>query len=190
MNILYGVVSQSGVPSDEKTVRATTANIDHGAPPAVMDDAPVTGRVETDSDSTLPGLATRQLASEWFEGQQYAPSWAGNVDAQALNSDRINGQVSSSGTAAAREAAGQFGHGTASYAVGIEPVQALVDGGRMDNNYFGVPKPNIQGTSGAYMTTPPGVDRDTTGLVSDTAKAQARYANAASLYSTWYGSDR
>lgn len=190
MNILFGVVSQSGVPSDEKTVRATTANIDVDAPPAVADDVPEMGHVETDSDPSLAGLATRQLASEWHEGQQYAPAWAQNVDTQAVNSVLIDGQVSSSGTAAAREAAGQFGHGTASYAVGIEPVQGLVDGGRFDNNYFGVPKPAIQETSGAYMTTPPGVDRDVTGLVSDTAKAQARFANQSGLYTTWYGAGR
>lgn len=189
--MFYGVLSQSSsVPSDEQTVRATTEKIDIDAAPAVQKDAPEIGEVETDSNPNLSGLATRQLASQWVDGEQFTPAWLGNVDADSVNSAIIDGQVSSSGTAAAREASGVFGHGSMSYAIGIEPVQGLSPGGQFGNNYFAADRPGIQSTSGAYMSSPPGYDKDVTALVSDTTKRNARYAKEASLYASWLGTDR
>jgi hypothetical protein len=190
MNMFYGVLSRSGVPSDDQTVRATTNKIDIDGAPAVQKDAPETGEIETDSNPNLAGLATRQLASQWVEGEQFTPSWIGNVDHDATNDDIIDRQVSSSGTAAAREASGIFGHGSMSYAIGIEPVQGLSPGGEFGNTYFAADRPGIQSTSGAYMSSPPGYDKDVTALVSDTTKRNARYAKESSLYASWLGTAR
>ncbi len=188
--MFYGVLSRSGVPSDQQTVRATTEKVDHTAEPAVMDNAPEIGERETDSNPNLTGLATRQLASDWHQGEKFRPSWIGNVNNEAVNSSLIDGQVSSSGTAAAREDAGVFGHGTMSYAIGIEPVQGLGPGEALGNTYFAADRPGVQSTMGSWMSTPPGIDRDTTSLVSDTAKQKARYAQESSIYATWLGTDR
>lgn len=191
MNMFYGVISgPSGVPSEEQKVRATTEKIDISEAPAVMHDAPVTGSVETDSNPNLSGLVNRQLASEWFQGEKFSPSWADNASAQSVNSVIVDGQVASSGTAAAREKDGIFGHGSMSYAIGIEPVQGLAPGGAFGNEYFAADKPGIQPTAGSYMSVPPGVDNQVTSLVSDTTKRNARYAEQSSLYAAWLGTDR
>lgn len=190
MNMFYGVLSRSSVPSDEQTVRATTETIDVTGAPAMQEDAPDIGEFRSDPNPHLAGLNNRGLASLWHPQEKFAPSWADNVGAQAVNDDIIDRQVSSSGTAAAREEAGIFGHGSMGYAEGIEPAQGLAPGGQFGNTYFAADRPGTQSTMGSYMTTPPGVDRDTTGLVSDTAKRQARWAQQASVYATWLGTER
>lgn len=190
MNMFYGVISRTGVPSDEQTVRATTEKIDVTGAPAMQEDAPGINEVRTDPNPNLAGLNSRNLASTWHAPEKFAPSWADNVDAQSVNDDIIDRQVSSSGTAAARENAGIFGHGTMGYAEGIEPAQGLAPGGQFGETYFAADRPPVQSTMGSYMSQPPGIDRDTTGLVSDTTKRNARYAEQASLYATWLGTDR
>lgn len=189
MNMLYGVVSNPYVSADEQEVRATTEKIDVLAPPAVMHDTPVMNNVETDSTSQISGIHNHQLASQWVQGEKFTPSWLGVVDTSAVNAEIIDGQVSSSGTAAARESAGIFGHGTMSYAIGIEPVQGLMPGGVFGETYFAVDKVNIQNTAGSYMTQPPGYDKEYTAAVSDQAKRLARYAKESTLYAHFLGTD-
>lgn len=188
MNMFYGVLSSAGVPADEQEVRATTDKIDINEAPSVMTDEPEIGEVETDPTPGISGLHNHQLASKWYQGEKFTPSWLGNADQQSVNSVIVDGQVSSSGTAAARESQGIFGHGSMSYAVGIEPAQGLAPGGQFGETYLSVDRPDIQHTAGSYMSTPPGVDRDVTGLVSDTTKRNARYAKQATLYDTWLNS--
>jgi hypothetical protein len=188
--MFYGVVSNGVVPADEQEVRATTEKVDVDSPPAVMVDAPTTGVVETDSSSQISGIHNHQLASQWIQGEKFTPSWLGNVDADAVNDDLIDSQVSSSGTAAARESQGVFGHGSMSYAVGIEPVQGLSPGGVFGETYFSADNPNVQSTMGNYMSSPPGYDKEFTAAVSDTAKRQARYAKEATLYAHFLGTSR
>jgi hypothetical protein len=189
MNMFYGVISGNSVPADEQEVRATTEPINADEAPAVMQDAPVTGHVETDSTPGISGLHNHQLASQWVDSEQFTPFWIGNVDADAVNGELIDGQVSSSGTAAAREAQGIFGHGSLAYAIGIEPVQGLAPGGQFGETYFAADKPNIQSTMGSYMSSPPGYDKEFTAAVSDTVKRQARYAKESSLYAHFLGTD-
>lgn len=174
-----------GVPADEAKVRATTAPVEHDAPPAEAQGAPEFNEVETDSNPSLGGLASRQLASDWHESEQYAPSWADRATAE--HNAIVDRQVATSGTAAAREASGQFGHGTTPYAVGIEPV--LREGSAYGNDYFAADKPEIQ-RSDDYPTDERGVkpaqglDREDIAGVASYGNSMARDANnnMASLY--------
>lgn len=177
-NMLFGVMGNNDVPVDEKVVRATATPVQVDAPPAVQKEAPEWNEgVEADTNPQL-GMVNRTLASHWVEGQQYAPFWEGQVNDQVIHNVLIDKQVSTSGTAAAREAAGQFGHGTASYAVGIEPQQDLQGPGGFGNEYMSVGKPDIQSTSGDYMTVPPGYDQTNSIKASAAGKTYARNANA------------
>lgn len=176
-NMLFGVMGNTGVPVDEKVVRATATPVEHDAPPAVQSEAPEFNEgVEADENPNL-GIVNRTLASHWVEGEQYAPFWEGQVNDQVVHNAIIDKQVSTSGTAAAREAAGQFGHGSASYAIGIEPQQDLQGPGGFGNEYFSAGKPDIQDTAGNYMTVPPGYDQTNSIKASAAGKKYAREAN-------------
>jgi hypothetical protein len=132
-------------------------------------------------------MVNRQVASDWHEPEQYAPSWAAEVDANHEHNDIIDRQVSSSGTAAQRETAGQFGHGTLGHAVGIEPTGDLVSPNtKMGNTYFVREDRDIQETAGDMMSVPPGWDQDTRGAVMGQGKDDARDATQASQYAAWY----
>lgn len=188
MNLLFGVMGNNGVPADEKVVRATATPVDKTAPAAMESDSPQWNELmETDGNPNL-GIVTRTKASHWVEGQQSAPFWGAEVDAQTQHNLIVDRQVSSSGTAAAREAAGQFGHGTLSYAVGIEPVSDLREGGKMGNDYFSVGKPDIQSTAGQEMSVPPGYDAATTRKVAATGKVASRDTDASTVspYDAWW----
>jgi hypothetical protein len=177
MNLLFGQMGNNGVPADERVVRNTATPVLQDAPPAVQPEAPVWNEpIESDQNPNL-GLVNRTLASHWVEGEQYAPFWSTSVDDQWQHNNIVDRQVSSSGTAAAREAAGHFGHGTASYAVGIEPVQTLQGSGGFGNEYLSAGKPPIQGPAGNYMSVPPGYDGIVTQDVMATGKVAARQAN-------------
>ena len=182
MNMLYGTMGNNAPPADENIVRMTTAPVDVTKAPAVMDDPPMMGEVETDPDPML-GMATRQVASDWHQGEKYAPFWADNVSQQAVNSVPIDSTVSSAGMAPALEKSGTFGHGSMSFAVGIEPAQGLAPGGQYGNEYFAVPKPPPQEGMGNYMTMPPGYAH---GAITATARQGAEYARDAYQESKLY----
>ncbi len=186
-NILFGVMGNNGIPADEKVVRSTATPVDIGAAPAMQKEAPEWNEpVEPDGNPQL-GMVNRSLASHWVEGQQSSPFWEGQVNQQAQYNFLIDQQVSTSGTAAAREAAGQFGHGTASYAIGIEPVGDLRDGGKMGNDYFAANNPPVQEGMGDYMSVPPGTDQATTARVAATGKQAARDAGLSPYDVMWKG---
>lgn len=184
-SLLYGAVSDRVVPVDENIVRMTTSPVTPDAPAAMADTAPDHNEVETDPNPLL-GMATRQLASTWHEPQKYAPAWAGSVDSADEHNAIVDRRISSSGTAAAREAAGEFGHGTLAYAEGIESVGDLVDGGKMGNEYFTTVAKPVQSNTGDYMTTPPGTDQDVSSRVSAVGKSDARDARTAAAYRNFY----
>lgn len=185
-SLLYGSVSNAGVPADENIVRMTTAPVTPDAPAAMADTAPDHNEVETDTNPLL-GMATRQVASTWHEGQQYSPSWAGAVDAADNHNAIVDRRISSSGTAAAREAAGVFGHGTLKYAEGIETPTDMRDGGKFGNEYFKTADRDVQATSGDYMSTPPGSDQNGSSKVAATGKDAARNATASAYRDMWAG---
>ncbi len=189
-SLMFGTLSSIGVPADEAVVRSTATPVEPDAPAAVQDDMPEQQEVETDHNPHL-GMVNRQLASKWVEGQQSVPGEIPIDRIQNATNQIINDQVATSGTAAAREAAGIRGHGTLSYAVGIEPVQGLVDGHRMGNDYFTVNPRLIQEGMRHDMSVPPGTDQSTKGAVSAFGKEEARKAAMAAQYNAfWNGGQR
>jgi hypothetical protein len=182
MSILW--LQRDEVPASQNAVRRNTAPVDNHEAPSEQSHAPEPNDVRTDNDPNL-GLVNTQLASVWHEPEQYAPSWAPVVDNNHLQNDIVDRQVGSSGTAAQREMAGQFGHGTMGYAIGIEPVYTLTDAGGLGNDYFVRNERNVQDTMGREMSTPPGYDQDTSGRVAAAGEVNAREASA-SAYNAFY----
>lgn len=181
-SLFMGNVVQTGVPADEKVVRSTAVPYYADKPAAMADDMPEMQELELDSDPNL-GLAHRQRASMWVEGQrvQHNPDV---VSVQNASNQIIANQVSTSGTAANRELAGET-HKNASYAVGIEPVYDLGDPNhKMGNTYFVRNERTVQEPAGNYMSVPPGMD---TGLGTEAGitaygKTAARDAAQAAQY--------
>lgn len=184
-SLMMASLNRTGVPADESVVRNTATPVDINAPAAEQESAPDRNEFESDPNPNL-GMVPRQLASHVIPTEKYSPFWSGEVDDSHNYNDIVNRQVSSSGTAAAREASGQFGHGTMQVMEGIEPVADLIDGGSYGNTYFVANDPKIQSSSGSYMTTPPGQDYTIPGLVAGVGKTNARDAAEASMYNVWY----
>lgn len=184
-SIMFGQLSTIGVPASEEVVRTTATPVDINAPAAMQEDMPEMSEVETDPNPDL-GMVNRQLASQWVDSEQYPPIHKWQVDADEEHNAIVDRQVSSSGTAAAREAAGVWGHGTAAYAVGIEPVGDLRDGGKMGNQYFVRDSRSVQATMDDSMSNAIGPDRSTIADVAATGKVNARKAQQASLYAEYW----
>ena len=188
-NLYFGMLRE-GVPADEKVVRSTTAPYSSATPPAVMDSMPDQQEVAADPNPDL-GLANRQLGSHWVQGEKGTQEWGTRADSAHLHNDLIDRQVASSGTAAAREAAGEWGHGTMSYAVGIAPVSDLVDGARMGNEYFVREPRDIQATSDdSMMSIPPGYETGIKASVLQSGKDSAREAAVSAYDLMWNGGGR
>lgn len=185
-SLMFGHLSTTGVPADEKVVRSTATPVNHDAPAAMQTDAPEMGEVETDRNPDL-GMVNRQLASKWIDREKSVPPWLGDVNAQTQHNLIIDRQVSTAGTAASRESTGAWGHGTMPAAIGIEPVGDLRDGGKMGNEYFVRHERDIQETADETMTAPAkDFDRSAVGRVAGMGKANARDAAMAGLYDTFW----
>lgn len=183
-SIMFGTLNSIGVPADEKVVRNTATPVEHDAPAAMQEDMPEPNEVETDHNPHL-GMDTRQLASKWVEGSHVQHDET-RVAGQNVANQIINSQVSTSGTAAMREAAGMT-HKNLSYAVGIEPVGDLVDGHKMSNEYFQRDARNVQATEVPSMTVPPGMGNP--GLIENISSAgreNARIAAESSIYNAFW----
>lgn len=124
----------------------------------------------TDDSSQLEGLRHRQISGDVHESVQYAP----NVSGATVNYNvLIDRQVASSGTAAAREAAGEFGHGTAQYTASIEPLPDVPFG----QDYFTSNQLDANEGSRAYIGSPV-PDVDWQGVAAQTAMRRSRQAYA------------
>lgn len=182
-SLYYGLLRQTNVPQDEKTVRNTATPVDPGAPPAMQDDMPEMNELETDPNPSL-GMAPRQMASKWMEGKRGVSSEEMMAVADGTDNNAIiNRQVSTAGFAASREAAGQSNKNL-SYAVGIEPVRDLAPGGKMGNEYFVRHERDVQDPMGSYMTPPPGYDVSTREIVDQAGKERAKAAS--NPYAVWW----
>ena len=169
----------ASVPASDDEVRSTTNVINDDAPSAVQEDAPEWNETRTDPD-TEGGITPRQLASHVIPIQQYVPNVGdSNVDHNAI----VNNQVSTSGTAAAREAAGEWGHGTMLITEGIEPV--IRDGTAFDDVYFSVGKKDVQEGMGGYMQPAQRADTATVADAQSTGKVAARDAVSADMYTAF-----
>jgi hypothetical protein len=174
--LLFGM-GRAVVPDSEAHVRSTTGVVDTSAPSAVMPDTPDWNEFESDPD-TEGGLTTRQLASHVIPMSKYAPHLGNaNTDFNAP----IDSQVSTSGHAAAQEAAGVWGHGTMQIVEGIEPT--IVDGHQLGDEYFkaGVTdNPSING-----VRPPVNSDPNTAAQSAATGELAARKAVQRSMYADW-----
>lgn len=190
-SIMFGQMqTETGIPADEKVVRNTATPVDVNAPAAEQDDMPEQQEIETDTNPDL-GMSTRQMASHWVEGSR------ANVDTsliaeQSESNQVVNRRIATTGTAAARETAGET-HRNLSYAVGIEPVQDLADPNhKMGNEYFVRDARGPQQGAGEYMTVPPGMGNPgTQENLSEAGKQAARAAAQSSVYDAfWNGGQR
>jgi hypothetical protein len=185
-SLFLGRVDTAGVPADEKVIRNTATPVYVDAPPAEMPSMPDTNQVETDPNPNL-GMTPRQLGSMWVEGSHIRP--VDNItDIQVESNQVVNRQVSTSGTAAGRELAGET-HKNASYAVGIEAPFDLADPNhKMGNTYFVRNPRDVQATMGSVMQAPPGMDQPQQGNIAAYGKSAARDAAQANLYRDWWSS--
>ena len=178
--LLYGMQGV-GVSPDEETVRATTEPVNPDAPPDVEETAPDNISEYPRPTTMHAGLSTAAMASFWTEGQQIVPP--GLMEAQVGPSfSRINDNQALAGHAAALEAAGIFGHGSASFANAMEPV--LREGAEFGQDYFAAFKPGVQPYAGNYMETI--LERNVAAANANRAKVEAGDA-AVSGYADWAG---
>jgi hypothetical protein len=186
MTSLYFGMLRSGVPADEKVVRTTAEPYEADAPPAVMDSTPEAQEVFTDKNPDL-GMTSRQVASYFIPGQKGVPEWLSNADAGTEHNAIVDRQVATSGTAAARESRGEWGHGTMPVSIGIEPVSDLREGGKMGNEYFVRTPRDIQETADdTMMSIPPGYDQGIKGSVTADGKQASRESAMASAYNMFW----
>lgn len=181
--LLYGQLSSDGVPSSEEQVRRNTAPVQVDAPPAEAQGAPDFNEVETDPNPEV-GMGGRQLAPDLHPSEQYTPFWLEEADAP--HNAIVNDRIASSGTAAQREARGEFGHGTAQYSVAIEPV--IREGGQFGQDYFVANEregfnPNSSAVSGVQ---PSSANSDDTMAVAAYGRSATRDASAAAGINAWY----
>lgn len=133
--------------------------------------------VETDPSGQLTGLTHRQVAGYVEPTRRYIP-WQALL-ATADYASPINAQVATSGTAAAREAAGQWGHGTIQAVESIEPT--LTSEREYGQDYFTTNARQIQDGIRSDMS-PEVVDRE--GIAASGASS-ATAMRAASTASRW-----
>lgn len=190
MSIMFGQYYESaGVQADEAVVRHNSTPVSNDTPPAEAQGAPEWNEREFDSNPLL-GLDTRQVASDWHESEQSVPHWQSRVDSNSGHAEVINRQVSSSGTAAQREASGQHGPGSMAYAVGIEPT--IRDGAAFGNDYFvTAPSEGANPTTDFERGVQPARDqsREDIGAAAYYGAQGSRDAAAAGLYSAWYSAN-
>ncbi len=148
VSLIFGAIGT--VDPDQDVVRRTNAPVNPDKSAAVSVSDPQPNIAVSDPDAAL-GMGQRQLASHYHPSVKYAPAWA--PAATAEHDAIIDRQVATSGTAAAREMVGQFGHGTMSYAVGIEPT--IRDGMAFGNEYFAADRPEAQFEAGEDGVKPP-----------------------------------
>src|SRR6478736_2351548 len=183
MSTLYwGALSDVGVPQDIEKVTRNTFPVQVDAPPAEKQDAPDLNEVETDPNPEL-GYTGHQLASSWHQPEKAPPP---GPTATAEHNAIIDRQVATSGTAASREAAGQWGHGSAAFAVGIEPTPLEVQFG---TDYFAADKYDINGQSDSDYGVQPltTTDNESNAGAAATYGYNSRAAYASTVSKALYG---
>lgn len=161
------------VPQNESEVRSTVNPLRENADTTEAQHTPEFNAPASDSSGELTGLNTRIVGSDVRETQKYRPH---TVDAPVDYTSQIDNQVASSGTAAARESAGQAGHGTMFHQVGITP--EIRDGAAFGNDYFKAESAGLQAGAGTYMQPVP--EHGSNVAAGDAAERNSRAAFMAS----------
>jgi hypothetical protein len=179
MSTLLYALNRGPVDAPAEEVRSTVTIVDHDE--AASEQPHSTDFNETFTDPvTDGGLTSRQLASHVVPSMRYVPH-IGNANDNLSN--RIDDQISPSGAAAAREAAGEWGHGTLKIVEGIEPT--IRDGGALGSNYFATyPRP-LSG-SGSFMTPAQVADPASEAAAQSGAEINSRKAVQGSQYAAYY----
>lgn len=177
MSTLFYQGPNEPVPQDEREVSSTVTVVDGDAEPAVQEHVTDFNETFTDPD-TEGGLTPHQVASFVSPSVRYVP----NVDASAQDEHNamINRQVSTAGVAPAKEATGEWGHGTMKLVEGIEPT--IRDGSQLGSDYFTAYPHDVGKASGDYMTPAQPADPTTRGDAAATAVVAARKATQSSYY--------
>jgi len=168
---------------DEPEAAAQVEPIRNDNSDAELASPPEWNSAESDDSGQLIGLSPRVVGSYTeYSGQQVdhsAPDISDYATARDGNQE-IDNQVASSGTAAAREMAGQYGHGPITTEIGIEPLNPAQQYG---NDYFKVPDPGANYLSGEYMQP---MENDN--WVQQVAQLNANSNSRAAFRSTQYAS--
>lgn len=167
------------VPQDESTVRDTRDPVRTDGDKAEMQAAPDWNEVESDQSGQLTGLSQRTVGAATTDSVKTAPALIGLATAE--HNALIDRQVATSGTAASREAAGQFGHGTMQTEISLEPLNPAQAYG---NDYFVRGNLSANEGSGDYMA-PVSTDHWASAVAQASAKERSRDAYQSSLYNTF-----
>ena len=174
--LVLGSTHYAESPQDEGDVRSTVNVVNNDKQPAVAESTPDFNATERDPD-TEGGLTTRAVADHVTPSTQYQrPNSNANTDFAAP----IDSQISTSGSAAAREDAGQWGHGTLHYQNATEPT--IREGAAFEDVYFAAVKPPIQDGTLDYMIPSRTPDDGTSQTVQQASKAAARRAVERNAY--------
>lgn len=180
--LMWHVGQDVGTPLNEDEAQATLEPLRQDGQNAELQHAPEWNELDTDNSGQLIGLSPRVVGSDTTDTVKYAPWWATLADTN--HNAIIDNQVSSSGTAAARELAGQQGHGTMQYEIGIEPV--IRPGAAYGNDYFTTNPSIIQEGAGNYMN-PVGDDQWAAQVSQRDASLNSRSAYNDSMYAAFLG---
>jgi hypothetical protein len=166
-------------PVDEADVRSTVTVVENDAPPSVAAAGPDTNELIADP-YTEGGLTTHQVASHVERSVKAVPDFGNaNADPNSI----VNRQVSTSGTAAAREAAGICGHGSMKIVDGIEDV--ITEGSILGSDYF-TAHPLDANPTDNYMSPSQSTDPMSSAAAHATAVRNAQKAQEASMYNAWW----
>lgn len=169
---------------DETEAQSTVEPIRTDGSDASAASAPEWNTVESDDSGELVGLSPRVVAPKTENKEHFTPSTIGAYDPPREGIHALNDQVASSGTAAGREMAGQFGHGPILETDGIEPLNPAQ---RYGNDYFTVPDMGANELAGEYMQPPQG-DNWVQQVAQAQANENARVAYRSTQYANFFGS--
>lgn len=168
------------VPQTENEVRSTVEPIRTDGDNAEAHRDPDWNEFSSDNSGELVGLTPRVKGAETTDSEKYT---RGDLGLAAQNHNAlIDNQVASSGTAARREEAGLWGHGTMQYAESLDPV--IRPGGAYGNDFFNVMKPPTQDGAGDFMTVTD-TDAWNNAVAQTSANAASRRAYQSSVYSAF-----
>lgn len=179
-SLLMGMIAPAYKQSDPlEKVRSTVTTVTDDAP-SVATSTPEAGRLETDAN-TDGGLTPHQVAPLTVERSRY-PSATAHTATGGHNVG-VNARQSSAGTAAAREAAGAWGHGSISYE---DSMTRPEDGVAFSEEYFKREHRGPNEEVSAYMTTSNSVDQKTLDDVQSAGKARAADKANVNIYNEMY----
>lgn len=180
MNILQMQSMDFGISIPPTAVRSTTSEVNASAPPAEMPDAPEYNEPQFDTRRE-GGLETANLASHVVPSQ---PSAANIGNSNHQYNAAVNAQISSSGLAAQKVAAGEWGSGSLKITEGIEPT--IVDGQQLRGVYF-LADP-VEMEAPAYGIGPADMpDGVANAMTQATGEQASKQAIRDSLYAAWLG---